>query len=115
MVLNAIDNLEDRDVVEEALAWGGKWSGDAARVAVATADRFAVSVGVQPCGDSCQSTEVDANLSPIFAKGRQVIEAYKQRGVGPERVLIKLASTWEGIRAAQILQSEGVKCNMTFC
>jgi transaldolase len=46
------------------------------------------------------------------ARARQIIEAYKQRGVEPERV-IKLASTWQGLRAAQILQSEGVKCNMT--
>ena len=63
------------------------------------------------------STEVDANLSfnigALVARARQIIDAYKQRGVGPERVLIKLASTWEGIRAAEILQSEGVKCNMT--
>jgi transaldolase len=63
------------------------------------------------------STEVDANLSFNIAasRARLIIDAYKQRGVGPERVLIKLASTWEEIRAAQILQREGVRCNMTFC
>jgi transaldolase len=65
------------------------------------------------------STEVDANLSfniaASVARARLIIDAYKQRGVGPERVLIKLASTWEEIRAAQILQREGVRCNMTFC
>jgi transaldolase len=63
------------------------------------------------------STEVDANLSfnvgASVAKARQIIDAYKQRGVEPERVVVKLASTWEGIRAAQILQCGGVKCNMT--
>ena len=63
------------------------------------------------------STEVDANLSfdigALVARARQIVDAYKQRGFGPERLLIKFASTWEGIRAAEILQSEGVKCNMT--
>ena len=85
----------------------------------ATADRLAVSVGVELLRlvPGFVSTEVDANLSfnvaASVARARQIIDAYKQRGVGPERVLIKLASTWEGIRAAQILQREGVKCNMT--
>ena len=53
-----------------------------------------------------------SNVAASVARARQIIDAYKQRGVGPERVLIKLASTWKGIRAAQILQREGVKCNM---
>jgi len=119
IVLKAIDNPEYRDVVEEALTWGRKRSGDAVRVAAATADRLAVSVGVELLRllPGFVSTEVDANLSfnigALVARARQIIDAYKQRGVGPERVLIKLASTWEGIRAAEILQSEGVNCNMT--
>ncbi len=119
IVLKAIDNPEYRDVVEEALTWGRKRSGDAARVAAATADRLAVSVGVELLRlvPGFVSTEVDANLSfnigALVARARQIIDAYKQRGVGPERLLIKFASTWEGIRAAEILQSEGVKCNMT--
>lgn len=63
------------------------------------------------------STEVDANLSfniaASVARACQIIDAYKQRGVGPEHVLIRLASTWEEMRAAEVLQREGVKCNMT--
>ena len=63
------------------------------------------------------STEVDANLSfnigALVARARKIVDAYKQRGVGPDGLLIKFASTWEGIRAAETLQSEGVKCNMT--
>jgi transaldolase len=63
------------------------------------------------------STEVDADLSfdveGMLAKARHYIADYEQRGVGRERVLIKLASTWEGIRAAEILQHEGIDCNMT--
>lgn len=119
IVLKAIDTPEYKDVVDEALAWGRKQSGDGARLAAATADRLAVSIGVELLRlvPGYVSTEVDANLSfnitASVARARQIIEAYKQRGIEPERVLIKLASTWEGIRAAQILQREGVKCNMT--
>ena len=63
------------------------------------------------------STETDANLSfdteALVAKGRWFIELYKAHGIGRERILIKIASTWEGIRAAEILQREGINCNMT--
>jgi transaldolase len=63
------------------------------------------------------STEVDAALSfdtaATVAKGRELIALYEEAGAGRERVLIKIASTWEGIRAAEILQKEGIRCNMT--
>jgi len=63
------------------------------------------------------STEVDARLSfdtaSTVAKARELIALYAARGVGPERILIKIASTWEGIRAAEILQREGIRCNLT--
>ena len=63
------------------------------------------------------STEVDAKLSfdveGTVAKGRDLIALYSNAGIERERVLIKMASTWEGIRAAEILQKEGIKCNMT--
>ncbi|HVE07183.1 MAG TPA: transaldolase [Paraburkholderia sp.] len=63
------------------------------------------------------STEVDARLSfdtkASIAKGKEIIKLYEKAGIGRERVLIKLASTWEGIRAAEVLQKEGIKCNMT--
>jgi transaldolase len=63
------------------------------------------------------STEVDARLSfdteASIAKGHELIKLYEAAGIGRERVLIKLASTWEGIRAAEVLQKEGIKCNMT--
>jgi transaldolase len=63
------------------------------------------------------STETDANFSfdtdALVAKGRKFIELYKTQGIGRERVLIKIASTWEGIRAAEILQREGINCNLT--
>src|SRR6476646_8094879 len=63
------------------------------------------------------STEVDARLSfdteATVAKGRELIALYEAAGVARERVLIKIASTWEGIRAAEVLQRDGIRCNMT--
>ena len=63
------------------------------------------------------STEVDARLSfdtaGSIAKAKRFIDLYESVGVGRERVLIKLASTWEGIRAAERLEREGIHCNMT--
>ena len=67
------------------------------------------------------STETDARLSfdteKTVAKGRHLIALYQEAGIPKERVLIKIASTWEGIQAAQILEKEGIRCNMTllFC
>lgn len=67
------------------------------------------------------STETDARLSfdteATVAKGRQLIALYEAAGIPRERVLIKIASTWEGIRAAEVLEKEGIRCNMTllFC
>ncbi len=64
------------------------------------------------------STEVDARLSfdvdGSIKKGKFLIELYEAEGISRERVLIKLASTWEGTRAAKELESEGIHCNMTF-
>ena len=63
------------------------------------------------------STEVDARLSfdtpATVEKARKLIGLYAQRKVSKERVLIKIASTWEGIRAAEVLQKEGINCNLT--
>lgn len=67
------------------------------------------------------STEVDAQLSYDSAssieKAKKLIALYEQEGIGKERILIKLAATWEGIEAAKVLQKEGIACNMTliFC
>jgi transaldolase len=63
------------------------------------------------------STEVDARLSydtnATIAVARDIIARYRKLGIGPERVLIKIASTWEGIKAAEILEKEGIHCNLT--
>ncbi|MGD0734903.1 MAG: transaldolase [Terracidiphilus sp.] len=63
------------------------------------------------------STEVDARLSydidATIAQGRKIIAEYDHAGIGRERILIKIASTWEGIRAAEVLEKEGIHCNLT--
>jgi transaldolase len=63
------------------------------------------------------STEVDARLSydtgKTIAQARDIIAQYDQAGIGRQRVLIKIASTWEGIKAAEILEQEGIHCNLT--
>jgi len=63
------------------------------------------------------STETDADMSfdteALIKKAHRFIEMYKQNGISRERILIKIASTWEGIRAAEVLQKEGINCNMT--
>ena len=63
------------------------------------------------------STEVDARLSfdtqATIEKARKIIKLYKDYGISKDRILIKIASTWEGIKAAEILEKEGIKCNLT--
>ncbi|MDE1166701.1 MAG: transaldolase [Pseudomonas sp.] len=82
-------------------------------------DRFAVSVGsgILKVIPGRISTEVDARLSfdqeALLGKAHQLIDLYDKAGVGRDRVLIKLASTWEGIRAAEKLEKEGIQTNLT--
>ena len=85
----------------------------------AVCDRLAVSFGTELASivPGRVSTEVDADLSfdtaGSVARARAIIAAYEQRGVPRDRILIKIASTWEGIRAAEVLQREGIDCNLT--
>jgi transaldolase len=87
------------------------------------ADRYAVAIGCEilKIVPGRISTEVDARLSfdrdASIARAHRLIDLYKSQGIGRERVLIKLASTWEGIEAARQLESEGINCNLTllFC
>ena len=82
-------------------------------------DRLLVAFGVEilKIVPGRVSTETDARLSfdteGSIRKGRELIALYKANGISPDRVLIKIASTWEGIRAAEVLQKEGIHCNMT--
>ncbi len=102
-------------VVDEAIAWGTK----AGKGPEAIADRLAVNFGAEltKIVPGRVSTEVDADLSfdtrAMIDKARFLIAEYEARGISRHRILIKLASTWEGIRAAEVLQKEGIDCNMT--
>ena len=110
-------------VVQEAIDWGRTQKAARDVLISRVADRLAVSVGAELTRivPGRVSTEVDANLSfdtqRSVEKARDIIAAYAERGVARNRVLIKVASTWEGIQAARILQREGVDCNLTllFC
>lgn len=82
-------------------------------------DKLAVNFGLEilKIVPGRASTEVDARLSfdteATVDKARELIALYEQNGVSRERVLIKIASTWEGIKAAEILEKEGIRCNLT--
>lgn len=101
------------------VAWGRQQSGDATGQLSACVDKLAVAIG----GEILQmipgrvSTEVDARLSfdtrATIEKARHLIGLYEQAEIGRERVLIKIAATWEGIRAAEILEKENINCNLT--
>lgn len=119
IVLKALGTPLFADAVKEAVTWGRTQGGSGEGVVAAVADRLAISVGAALAGlvPGRVSTEVDADLSfdmhASVEKGRGIIAAYKERGIERERILIKLASTWEGIRAAEVLQKEGIDCNLT--
>lgn len=117
LILKAVQKPEYRHLLEKAVAETAGQSIDA------TIDHLLISFGLQILNEipGRVSTETDARLSfdtaATVAKGRQLIALYEAAGVPRERVLIKIASTWEGIRAAEILEKEGIRCNMTllFC
>ena len=113
---------EYQHIVDEVLQSAREKSGENASdkdVAAAAFEALAVAFGrkILEIVPGRVSTEVDARLSydtdKSIATARDIIAQYKEAGIGPERVLIKLASTWEGIRAAEILEKEGIHCNMT--
>ena len=117
LILKAVQSPAGGDLVGEALRWEGRRGGDDAVAAVC--DRLAVALGAELAGivPGRVSTEVDADLSfdigATVAKARSIIAAYEARGVSRESILIKVAATWEGILAAEILQREGIDCNLT--
>ncbi len=119
IVLKAIGSPAFADKFKEAVSWGRKQNGNDDAIVAAVADRLAISVGaaLAEIVPGRVSTEVDADLSfdteASIAKAHQIIAAYKELGIERERILIKLASTWEGIRAAEVLQTEGIDCNLT--
>ncbi len=105
-------------VLEQARAEAGPSASDQAVAALAFKS-LAVAFGLKILAiiPGRVSTEVDARLSydteKSIATAREIIAQYEKAGVSRERVLIKLASTWEGIKAAEVLEKEGIHCNMT--
>ena len=120
LITAAAQMPEYADVVDGALKWAEKEaSGDDKKVLALALDRLAVEFGLRILAivPGRVSTEVDARLSydtqGTIEKGRYLIQQYEAAGASRERVLIKIASTWEGIRAAEVLEKEGIRCNLT--
>jgi transaldolase len=119
LIFQAAQKPHYQHLVDEALDFAVRSPGDAAARSVAFIDKLFITFGCEilKIVPGRVSTEVDAGLSfdteGTLAKARKLIGMYQQAGVGRERVLIKIASTWEGIRAAEQLEREGIHCNLT--
>jgi transaldolase len=119
LVLKASTLPQYAPLIETAIAYAKAQGGSKAQQIDNAADKLAVLIGAEitKVVPGRISTEVDArlsfNLDAMVAKGRKLIQLYADSGVGKERVLIKLASTWEGIKAGEILEKEGIQCNLT--
>lgn len=119
LVLAAMENPQYAGLLDEAIAMSaGSGASEQERIALAV-DQLVTLFGREFCSivPRWVSTEVDARLSfdtdATIAKGRELIALYQAMGIERERILIKIASTWEGIQAASVLESEGIRCNMT--
>lgn len=112
LLLKVAQDTHYSDIIERAV---GSSSGNL----VNAVDTFGVDVGCEILKiiPGRVSTEVDARLSfdtqAMVEKARKLIALYQDRGVDKERILIKIASTWEGIKAAEQLEQEGIHCNLT--
>jgi transaldolase len=119
LLLQAAQKPQYRDLVDQALDAALTVPGERAARTEAFMDHLFVACGCEilKVVPGRVSTEVDAGLSfdtaGTLAKARRLIELYRHSGVERERVLIKIASTWEGIRAAEQLEREGIHCNLT--
>src|SRR3954464_14616154 len=120
LITAAAQMPEYAEVVDGALTWAqAQAGGNQGRVVGLALDRLSVEFGLRILAivPGRVSTEVDARLSfdtaKTIDKGRYLISLYEAAGAKRERVLIKIASTWEGIRAAEVLEAEGIHCNLT--
>ena len=106
-------------LIEASIAYAKAQGGTKEQQVDHAADKLAVLIGLEIVKEvpGRISTEVDARLSfnvdAMVAKGRKIIALYQEAGVSKDRVLVKLASTWEGIKAGEILEKEGINCNLT--
>ncbi|MSU33902.1 MAG: transaldolase [Pedosphaera sp.] len=119
LLLKASTMIEYADLVTRTLAESKQEAGGNENPVAIALDRLAVDFGLEilKIVPNRVSTEVDARLSfdttASVAKARSLIARYKAAGIGQERILIKLASTWEGVQAARQLRADGIHCNLT--
>ena len=120
LIAQAAQMPQYKDVVDGALRWSRNAAGNHTAAVISEAvDRLSVEFGLRILSivPGRVSTEVDARLSydidASITKARKLISQYEAAGISRNRVLIKLASTWEGIKAAERLEREGIHCNLT--
>ena len=119
LILSAAALPQYAALIDEAIAYGKQQSQDKVQQLVDAEDKLAVNIGLEilKLVPGRVSTEVDARLSydteATVAKARKLIALYEAAGINKNRILIKIASTWQGIRAAEILEKEGINCNLT--
>jgi transaldolase len=119
LIFAASSKPEYQFLIEEAIQWGKKNGKSTADIKEQAVDKVFVNFGLEILKviPGRVSTEVDARLSfdveGSLKKARHLIALYETAGIDRKRILIKLASTWEGIKAAEILEKEGIHCNMT--
>ncbi|MBV1883154.1 MAG: transaldolase [Pseudomonadales bacterium] len=119
LVLKASALEQYQGLVKDASAWAKKQGGTQQQTLANSCDRLAVTIGneILQIIPGRISTEVDARLSfdtqKTIEKARYLVRMYQDIGIGPERLLIKIAASWEGIQAASVLEQEGINCNLT--
>ncbi|ANS87489.1 Transaldolase [Vibrio scophthalmi] len=119
LILKAAQIEEYAPLIDQAIEYAKAQSNDKAQQVQDTCDMLAVNIGkeILTTIPGRISTEVDASLSydmeGSVSKARQLVKMYNDAGITNDRILIKLASTWQGIRAAEILEKEGINCNLT--
>ncbi len=119
LILSASALPQYAPLIDEAIAYAKAQSADKAQQLIDAEDKLAVNIGLEilKIVPGRISTEVDARLSydtqATVEKARKLIALYNAAGISNERILIKIASTWQGIRAAEILEKEGINCNLT--
>lgn len=119
LILKATAQPLYRPLIEQAIDWACQQGGSAHTRLINAGDKLAVNIGLELLRQvpGKVSTEVDARLSfdrgLCVAKARKLIAMYEAEGIDRSRVLIKLASTWQGIKAAEELEREGIHCNLT--
>lgn len=119
LILSAAQIPEYRKLIDEAVSWAREQTSNKEEQVSYAADKLAVNIGLEilKLVPGRISTEVDARLSydteGSIAKTHSLIKLYNDAGISNDRILIKLASTWSGIRAAEQLEKEGINCNLT--